>query len=135
MNILLFRDIFQFDHILMMWALGAMAVMLVRCVIFFVDFLDDSDICIFYLFLIRVNWIVCGLSYCCFNKWIWAKYYRYEKYIQRLNGNKISNNKIISILTLFCWAKMKTISVIPTDTIRNHQTNSSTSKQAYQFSK
>lgn len=30
---------------------------------------------------------------------------------------------------------MKTISIIQADTIRNHQTNKSTSKQAYQFSK
>lgn len=30
---------------------------------------------------------------------------------------------------------MKELSIIPTNTIRNHQTNSSTSKTAHQFSK
>ena len=35
---------------------------------------------LFLFFFVWFNWIIWGLSCSCFNKWMWTKYNRYEKY-------------------------------------------------------
>lgn len=43
--------------------------------------------------------------------------------------------KLLLLIFILDKIQMKGMSILPSDTIRNHQTNNSTSKNAYQFSK